>query len=118
MAGKTTAMKAKPKPKRRPKQPIPDVLTLDEAAAYLRVTPEQVRAQAASGQPPAQQFGGEWRFLKAALDDWLRQGNKIPTPKDILMSQIGALTDDETMPALIEWLAGDRGEPRHPEEPE
>lgn len=110
MAGKVKTTKAKPN--RRAKKSVPDVLTLDEAAAYLRVGPEQVQALAATGQLPAQQIGVELRFLKAAIDDWLRRGNKVPTPKDILMAQFGALKDDETLPALIEWLAGDRGEPR------
>ena len=85
MAGKTRTAKAKLK--HRSKKSFPDVLTLDEAAAYLRVAPEQVRAQAGTGRPPAQQIGGELRFLKAAIDDWLRPGNRVPTLKDILMAQ-------------------------------
>ena len=111
MAGKT--MVAKKQPKRTPKPPLPDVLTLDEAAAYLRATPEQVRDLATRAELPGQPIGDDWRFLKPAMDDWLRNGTKKKmTPKEIMVSQIGALADDESMPALIEWLAGDRGEPR------
>ena len=112
MAAKT--MVAKKKPKRKPKPPLPDVLTLDEAAAYLRVPADRVRDLATRAELPGQPIGDEWRFLKVAMDDWLRNGlpKKKLTPTEILLSQAGALADDESIPALIEWLAGDRGEPQ------
>jgi excisionase family DNA binding protein len=54
--------------------PGEEVLTLAEAAAYLRV-PEAALAELAAEQAiPAQRIGGEWRFLKRALMDWLRFG--------------------------------------------
>jgi excisionase family DNA binding protein len=52
--------------------PTPDVLTLPEAAAYLRVS-EDVLLQMANEQAiPGRRVGEEWRFLKSALQDWLR----------------------------------------------
>src|SRR3954471_19978989 len=49
-----------------------DVLTSAEAAAYLRV-PEAALLQLMNEEAiPARKIGGEWRFLKKALDDWLR----------------------------------------------
>ncbi len=49
----------------------PDVLTLDEAAELLRASGAAVRALAAAGELPGREVGGEWRFARAALLDWL-----------------------------------------------
>jgi excisionase family DNA binding protein len=52
-----------------------DVLTLPEAAAYLRVTEDALLHLIQDHDIPAQKIGGEWRFLKRALTDWLRYGH-------------------------------------------
>lgn len=54
--------------------PGAEVLTLAETASYLRVPEEAVLALVAKDALPAQQIGGEWRFLKRAVIDWLRFG--------------------------------------------
>jgi excisionase family DNA binding protein len=54
-----------------------DVLTLREAAAYLRVPEEKVLRLADQREIPAQQVGGEWRFLKRALGYWLTYGPRF-----------------------------------------
>jgi excisionase family DNA binding protein len=60
-------------------KPKDEVLTLPEAAAFLRV-PEEVLEQLAARQVvPARKLGEEWRFLKQGLQDWLRQG---PAPDE------------------------------------
>jgi excisionase family DNA binding protein len=51
-----------------------EVLTLSEAATYLRVSEAAVSKLVADHAIPAQSIGGELRFLKAALADWLRYG--------------------------------------------
>jgi excisionase family DNA binding protein len=51
---------------------MPDVLTLEEAAKYLRLPREMIERQAAQGQIPGRRIEDTWRFLKAAIDDWLR----------------------------------------------
>ncbi len=53
-----------------------EVLTLAEAASYLRVTEDAVAEIAAQDAIPAQRIAGEWRFLKRALADWLRHGRR------------------------------------------
>ena len=50
---------------------IDRVLTLTEAAAFLRVNEAALADKAAAGEVPAQQIGSEWRFLQRALVDWL-----------------------------------------------
>ena len=47
------------------------ILNLTEAAAFLRVNEAALADNAAAGEVPAQQIGGEWRFLQRALVDWL-----------------------------------------------
>jgi excisionase family DNA binding protein len=58
------------------KQPD-DVLTLAEAAAYLRVPEEELLRLAQQQDVPAQRIGGEWRFLKRALEYWLTFGPRL-----------------------------------------
>jgi excisionase family DNA binding protein len=54
-----------------------EVLTLEEAAAYLRTSEDALRAMAGQDDIPAQEIGGEWRFLKPALNEWLRCGRLL-----------------------------------------
>jgi excisionase family DNA binding protein len=65
---------AEPNPTSGQTTPFEDVLTLSEAAAYLRVSADALSDLAANRGVPAQKIGGEWRFLKRALADWLRYG--------------------------------------------
>jgi excisionase family DNA binding protein len=54
-----------------------EVLTLPEAAAYLRVPEEVLQRMAAEQAIPARKIGEEWRFLRSALQDWLsRDANR------------------------------------------
>jgi excisionase family DNA binding protein len=55
-----------------------DVLTLTEAAAYLRVEQAALERLVGDEAIPARKIGGEWRFLKKALDDWLRFPGRHP----------------------------------------
>lgn len=73
-----------------------DVLTLDEVADYLRLPIETVERQAKLGQMPARRIEETWRFLKSAVDDWLRSHDS----RMILLQQAGVFADDETLAAL------------------
>jgi excisionase family DNA binding protein len=57
--------------------PGSEVLTLAETAAYLRVPEEAVLELVGKETLPAQQVGGEWRFLKRAVVEWLRFGPRL-----------------------------------------
>ena len=48
-----------------------DILTLAEAAAYVRVSQKTMGELARNGQVPAQKVGREWRFLRTSLERWL-----------------------------------------------
>ena len=54
----------------RPAEPH-DVLTLEQAAALLQVDPAEVAALAEAGELPGRRIGGDWRFPRAALLEWL-----------------------------------------------
>ncbi len=47
------------------------VLTIREAAAYLRVTPAKLEQLASDRKVPAFLLDGKWRFSKSGLDEWL-----------------------------------------------
>ncbi len=85
----------------------PTVLTLEEVADYLRLPPETVERQAARGRLPGRRIEDTWRFLKAAVDDWLRgQDDRI-----ILLQQAGVLQDDDAWAELLETIYAQRGRP-------
>ncbi|HYB22860.1 MAG TPA: helix-turn-helix domain-containing protein [Solirubrobacteraceae bacterium] len=50
------------------------VLTLEEAAALLRVPVEAVREGASAGELPGRRLAQEWRFSRTALLAWLAAG--------------------------------------------
>lgn len=47
------------------------VMTLREAAHYLRLRPSELQTLAENGTLPAFKVDGKWRFLKTALDEWM-----------------------------------------------
>jgi excisionase family DNA binding protein len=90
--------------KKRPAQ-NGEVLTLAEAAAYLRVAAEEVLKLAAHGDLPGRKIGSEWRFHKEALADWLRS----PSPRDRLMRHAGGAKDDPQLHQMLEMIYRERG---------
>ena len=54
---------------------VDDVLTLDEAAALLKLSADTVRSRAEEGDLPARRFGNEWRFARMAVLAWLADGD-------------------------------------------
>ena len=85
----------------------PEVLTLEEVAAYLRLPQDTIARQAAQGAIPGRQIEDTWRFLKAAIDDWLRSHDS----RTLLLQQAGALADDESMSILREAIYAARKRP-------
>jgi excisionase family DNA binding protein len=91
----------------RPNKPrvLAEVLTLREAAAYLRVSEKEIIELAESGELPGRKIRKDWRFHQQALSDWLRR----PSPKERLMRHAGAAKDDPNLKALLEQAYRDRG---------
>ena len=54
--------------------PVDEVLTLEEGAALLKVSPDAVRSLAEKGELPGRRFGNDWRFARVAVLGWLSDG--------------------------------------------
>lgn len=46
------------------------VMTLREAAQYLRISPSMLEQMANEGKVPALLIDGKWRFARTAVDEW------------------------------------------------
>jgi excisionase family DNA binding protein len=72
---------------------VSECLTVEEAAALLRVRPKTVRALAAAGIIPAVKVGKPWRFDETLLREWLvtrsHENVKPCQSKDVLSPHIG-----------------------------
>lgn len=53
---------------------MPELLTTDEAAAYLRLSERKLYELVAAGSVPCSKVTGRWLFPKAALDRWVSAG--------------------------------------------
>jgi excisionase family DNA binding protein len=50
---------------------VPDLLTTKQLAEYLQLSERSVYRLLDQGDIPALKVGGQWRFRKSALDEWL-----------------------------------------------
>jgi excisionase family DNA binding protein len=87
-----------------------EVLTLAEAAAYLRLPEEEVVRLVYADGLPGRATGQEWRFLKTALQDWLRTPPARGS-KEALMSVIGSEKDDPFREDYRKEISRIRGRP-------
>ena len=89
-----------------------EVLTLAEAAAYLRLPEKDVIAAVSSQGLPGRLVGREWRFLKAALQQWLSHSQ--PTEEMRKAAQLalaGSWKDDPYLEDMVEEIYRKRGRP-------
>lgn len=54
------------------------ILTLDEAAGYLRIPRSTLYKLAQKGRVPAQKVGRHWRFHRASIDRWFQEQQPGP----------------------------------------
>ena len=47
-----------------------EILTIDEVAEYLRLTPQTIYKWAQERRIPAVKLGKEWRFRRSVIDKW------------------------------------------------
>jgi excisionase family DNA binding protein len=86
---------------------VSEVLTLDEAAAYLKLPAEAVEREADKGNIPGRRIADTWRFLRSAIDDWLR----APDSRASVAQQAGALKDDPYFDELLAFIEQQRQQP-------
>jgi excisionase family DNA binding protein len=107
-----TKARKKPKPSAQANgkaEPAVEVFTLSEAAAYLRVTEAELMRLVDDQALPCRRFGKEWRFLKSAIQDWLRTPPK-PGSREAVLSTIGAWKDDPDVEEEIKEIYRKRRE--------
>ena len=85
----------------------PEVLTLAEAAAYLRVPEAELGRMAGSLGLPGRRIGCEWRFSRAAILDWLGR----PSMKESLLRLAGSWKDDPYLDEMLDEIYRQRGRP-------
>jgi excisionase family DNA binding protein len=88
-----------------------EVLTLAEAAAYLRLPEEDLLRLVREQGLPGRRIGLEWRFLKTALQEWLSIPMPPLNPQEQLMQWAGAFRDDPDLKAIVAEAYRQRGRP-------
>jgi excisionase family DNA binding protein len=105
----------KPKPRSSNRHPT-EVLNLAEAASYLRIAPAEVLRMVREQGLPGREVADDWRFLKAAVQDWLRTGPDR-TGKEAQLTRAGAWKDDPYIAEELKEIYRRRGRPMNGEEP-
>jgi len=57
---------------------MPEIMTTQEVADYLKLHPITICKYAAEGAIPAKRIGRVWRFDKDVIDKWITAGENIP----------------------------------------
>lgn len=88
-----------------------DVLTLEDAAAYLKVEYGQIRRLIKEQGLPGRKIGEEWRFLRGAIADWLSGESTEPAAE-------AERSEFKQRPPLRERFAqdSDEGQQRYPQQ--
>jgi excisionase family DNA binding protein len=84
------------------------VLDLADAAIFLHLPRQKVRALAQAREIRGRKVGRDWRFLKSDLENWVR-GELDPT--HALLQQAGLFKDDESLPQILKDIYTARGRP-------
>ena len=80
-----------------------DILTLEEAANYLRLSPEVLRRSAEKSQVPGKLFEGEWRFSKVAIDRLLSTPVETQIPTEQELMEIARLRIPNLLEIMKTW---------------
>ena len=88
-----------------------DVLTLAEAAAYLRTAPEEVLRLVREQGLPGKRVGEDYRFLKAAVQDWLRAPPSAVDKQAFWHTHFGAIKGDPYLEEMLQEIYRQRGRP-------
>jgi excisionase family DNA binding protein len=83
--------------------PAEEVLTLGEAAAYLRLNESELLRLVQEQDLPGRFTGSGWRFLKSALQQWL--SHSLPRPsKEAQLAGIGSWKDDPYLDEMLKEI--------------
>ncbi|HEY7244031.1 MAG TPA: helix-turn-helix transcriptional regulator [Xanthobacteraceae bacterium] len=85
---------------------MPDLLTTDEAATYLRLSERKLYELVASGSVPCTKVTGRWLFPHAALDRWVMAG--LVAPSALAHAAAPPIVGGSHDP-LLEWALRESG---------
>ncbi len=57
------------------KDGYPEILLVEEVADYLRVNKQTIYNLLRQGELPAKKIGGQWRFHKQAVEEYVKKGD-------------------------------------------
>lgn len=87
-----------------------EVMTLAEAAAYLRLTEADLLQLVQEQGLPGRQLRNEWRFFKAALQQWLSTPTSMKN-KEGIWAAAGSWKDDPYLEEMLKEIYRKRGRP-------
>src|SRR3954468_12254667 len=85
---------------------MPDLLTTEEAAGYLRLSERKLYELVSNGAVPCTKVTGKWLFPKAALDRWLSAG--LAAPAGLAHAPAPPIVGGSHDP-LLEWALRESG---------
>ena len=80
-----------------------DLMTTKEAAEYLKLNYMTVYKLSQRGRIPASKIGGNWRFRKALLDDWLAK------QATVVEGNVLVVDDDPEMVEMLNEVISRKG---------
>ena len=88
-----------------------EIMTIEEVAKYLKLTPQTVYKWAQEEQIPGTKLGKEWRFRKSILDEWVdssiilsKGGFDLMFRSSLVAARNRALSNEETDQLLKEAM--------------
>ena len=80
---------------------MPDLLTAKQIAEYLQFSQRSIYRLLERGELPATKIGGQWRFRKAAIDEWIDLHMGRLAPEDLHQLGGGARDGDVRLGTLL-----------------
>jgi excisionase family DNA binding protein len=90
--------------------PVEEVLTVGEAAAYLRLRQTELLRLVQEQGLPGRFTRSGWRFLKSAIQQWLSQPFPRPS-KEAQLAGIGSWKDDPYLEDMLKEIYQKRRRP-------
>jgi excisionase family DNA binding protein len=88
-----------------------EVLTLAEAASYLRLSEPDLLKAVQAQELPGRLIAGQWRFLRSAIKQWLSSTTLPAARKAAQLAVIGLWKDDPDLEDMLEEIYRQRGRP-------
>ncbi len=81
---------------------MPDLLTAKQIAEYFQLSQRSIYRLLERGELPGTKIGGQWRFRKAAIDEWIDLHMGRFAPGELRQLSRGARDEDVRLGSLVE----------------